>query len=236
MKGVLNMRRRIFSEYGFVAEGHVLSRDAFVPFTDRGEGQPRGLVITEENKETIIRRAEKLAGKTYPVLPAVDYIRFRRDGDRAVFEGKYFERRTDLLYLATAEYIEGQGRFMDDTVNLVWMMLEESTWVLPAHNLVEAGDSGALTYAAGEAYAHEVDYIDLFAAVTGAELAFVWYMLKDRLAEISHPLERRLYFELQRRILRPVTDRKNHDKMFWLGIGRAVNNWCPWIVSHILTV
>ncbi|MCQ2428783.1 MAG: heparinase II/III family protein [Clostridia bacterium] len=230
------MSRRIFSEYGFSAAGHVLPYENFIPFTDRGDGQPSGLLISDVNRAEIIRRAEALLGKQYPPLLASDYMMFRRDGNRSVYEDKYFPRRRDLMILTAAEYAEGQGRFLDAVIDLTWMIMEESSWVLPAHNLVASGDTGALTYAVTKEYAHEVDYIDLFAAATGADLAFVWYLLREPLGKASAAIPARILFELQRRIIRPVIDRANHGKMFWLGIGRAVNNWCPWIISNLLTV
>lgn len=230
------MRRRIFSEYGFTAAGHVVPFDNFVPFTDRAPDAPSGVIISPAFREGLVRAAEKLIGKTYPPLLATDYMMFRRTGDRAVFEGKFFARRTDLMLLTAAEYAEGQGRFLDSIIDLAWAIMEESTWVLPAHNLVGKGGKGTLTYAVGEGYTDEVDYIDLFAAATGADLAFVWYLLRDKLAEVSEAVPSRILFELERRIIRPVLNRANHGKMFWLGIGRAVNNWCPWIVSNLLTV
>ena len=231
----MSMTRRIFSEYGFKAAGHVLPYEDFVPFTDRGAGQPTGFVVSPAFAGEMIRKAEGLIGKQYPALLATDYMMFRRDGNRSVFEDKYFPRRGDLMILTAAEYAEGKGRFLDSIVNLVWMIMEESSWVLPAHNLVQSGGTGALSYAVTEEYAAKVDYIDLFAAATGADLAVVWYLLREPLGRVSEALPARILFELQRRIIRPVLDRANHPKMFWLGIGRAVNNWCPWIISNLLT-
>ena len=206
------MSRRIFSEYGFSAAGHVLPYENFIPFTDRGDGQPSGLLISDVNRAEIIRRAEALLGKQYPPLLASDYMMFRRDGNRSVYEDKYFPRRNDLMILTAAEYVEGQGRFLDAVIDLTWMIMEESSWVLPAHNLVASGDTGALTYAVTEEYAHEVDYIDLFAAATGADLAFVWYLLREPLGKASAAIPARILFELVARFVFDHVDEDQDDE------------------------
>ena len=229
------MGRKLFYEKGINAAGKVLAFRDFVPFTDRGEGKPRGLVIQAEYAEQLIKNAEKLEGKTYGSLLASDYMRFREDGDRITYEKIYSGRRTDLMTLFAAELAEGQGRFLKKIIDLVWLICDESTWVLPAHNLVKEGDTGALPYCIDAEYALSVDYIDLFSAATGAELAAVLYFLGDRLAGISKAIPDRLKAELDRRILKPVLDRRNHRKMFWLGKYGSVNNWCPWIISNLLT-
>lgn len=235
-----NARRRVFEERGTDLRGKVLPLCRFVPFTDRTCGTPgpcteAGIHIDPAYRDAIIRRAESVVNLAYPSLLATDYMMYARVGNRTVFEDKYFIRRENLLYLATAEYCEGGGRFLDAVINLVWMICEESSWVLPAHNLVRKGDSGALSYAVDGEYAVEVDYIDLFSAMTGADLAFVLYLLEDKLASVTDVLPRRIRFELERRIIRPFCDPANHPKMFWLGRGNAVNNWCPWVISNVLT-
>ena len=124
------MGRRIFEEGNFDLAGRVLPLESFRLFCDRSEG----LVVLPEYREKLIDEAERLLDKTYPVLDLSKYLMFRRMGDRKVFETPYFERRRDMMVLALAEYLEGKGRFADKLCDLVWMILEETTWVLPAHS------------------------------------------------------------------------------------------------------
>jgi len=229
------MGRKLFREKGITAAGKVLAFKDFVPFTDRGEGEPRGLFIQPQYVEKLIKNAEKLEGKCYRQLLASDYMRFREDGNRSIFEEIYFERRIDLGVLVAAELAEKQGRFLKQITDLVWLICDEASWVLPAHNLVKAGDTGALPYCIDAQYAEAVDYLDLFAASTGGDLAVVLYFLGEDLGKLSASIPARLKFELERRIIKPVIDRRNHRKMFWLGKYGAVNNWCPWVISNVLT-
>ena len=223
------MKRRIFAEQGYDIHGRVLSKDEFRVFCDREQG----LFVTDACREKIIEEAEALVGKNYPHLYATDYMMYRRNGNRKLYETPYFERRTDMVMLALAEYVEGKGRFTDSLINLVWMILEETSWVLPAHNRVRPDGKGTLSYAYGE----RVDYIDLFSAMTGAQLAWVWYLCRDAMGEVSEVVSERILYELDRRIVKSYLDDTCDGNNWWLGkTNRPLNNWCPWIVSNILNV
>lgn len=222
--------RRIFEERAYDLHGHVLSLSDTRLFCDL----PNGFTVCEEHRDTILRRAEGLLDKSYPPLIATDYIMFKRDGNRSIYEGKYFMRRDDILTLVLAEHVENKGRFTDAIVNLLWAIEEETTWVVPAHNPQKDGTPMSLPYA----YAGEVDYIDLFSAATAADLSFVYALMKDKLDAVSPLLCERLLVELERRIVRPFLDDDALARtMWWSGLkGNKVNNWNPWIISNVLTV
>ncbi len=227
------MNRRIFAERNFNVTNKVVPYDEFKLFIDR----PNGFAIDPEHYPAIIKRAEGILDKEYPVLIASDYMMFRRDGNRSIYEGKYFPRRGDILILAMAEYVEKKGRFTDKIVDLLWMILEETSWVIPAHNSNDR-HRPKLNCILPYAYTGEVDYIDLFAGTTAACLSWVYYLVKDELDGITPILTDRLLFEIDRRIVKPFLDPvKQSANMWWTGVcGNTVNNWCPWIVSNMLTV
>ncbi len=218
------MGRRIFEERAFEIEGHVLPLEKFSLFCDRKEG----FFVCPEYHAAIIAEAEKLLDKCYPVLALSKYLMFRRNGNRNQFEKPYFERRRDLLTLVMAEYIERQGRFADPICNLIWMILEETTWVVPAHG---KGKSDSLAFGV-----EKTDYIDLFAAGTGADLAVAYYFCRELLDGAAPAVGQRLLYELDRRIIRPYLDETCTRNDFWMGRNREhTNNWCPWIHSNVLT-
>jgi len=68
------------------------------------------------------------------VLTAVRFMDFGRDGNRSRYEALYFRRRSALGGLVLAECLENEGRFIDQIINGIWCICEESTWILPAHN------------------------------------------------------------------------------------------------------
>ena len=221
------MSRRVFEEGRFDLEGHVLPYDSYLPFADL-EG---GFTIPEEQKPRIIAEADKVLGEEIPQLLAHEYMMFSRNGNRSIYESKYFPRRTMLLILALGEYIEGKGRYTDKLIDLVWAVLEETSWVLPAHNPSRAGVNCCLPYA----YAGEVDYIDLFSATTAATLACAYYLCRETIEGVSTIITDRILYELDRRIIRPFMNDDYMHAWWWTGWSAPTNNWAPWIVSNVLT-
>ena len=223
------MGRKIFSEANYDVKSLILPIEEFKLFCDR----EKGFYLREDNKDAMIKQAEALLEKKYPVLTACDYLFRFRTGDRAHYEGIYFERRRDLLTLVLAETYEKQGRFTDKIMDLVWMIMEESTWVIPAHLNPNPAD---MTHKLPYAYDGKRDYIDLFAGATGALLAWTWYLCREDLEKISPVINKRLLEQLHDRIIVPFTE--HTDTLAWMGNGtfRWVNNWCPWITSNVLNV
>ncbi len=69
------------------------------------EGLPAAL------KELLIQAGEAKLGYEFPVIRATDYMRFKRDGDRAAFEALYFAKRNALNDLIQAECVDTSGTF-----------------------------------------------------------------------------------------------------------------------------
>ena len=224
------MGRRIFEERKFNLAGKVVPFDSYRLFTDTAPG----FKINPVHYEKLIAQGEKRLAADIPLLVASDYMMFTRDGNRSVYEGKFFPRRAMALELALAEFVEGKGRFVDKLIDVVWLILEETTWVVPAHNPSKAGVDTCLPYA----YQGHVDYIDLFSATTAATLSFVYHLCHEAFDKVTTLINERILFELNRRIIEPfMSDEDLWNKCWWSGIhGGSVNNWCPWIVCNVLTV
>ena len=223
------MGRKIFSEANYDISSLILPFEDFKVFCDR----EKGFSLREDGRASKIKNAEELLDKKYPVLTATDYLVRFRTGNREYFESLYFQRRQDLLCLIIAEKYEGEGRFTDKIMDLVWMMLEESCWVIPAHlNPNPADMDHTLPYA----YDGKRDYIDLFAGATGALIAWAWYLFHDDFDKISPVINKRILEQLHDRIIVPFTE--HTDTLAWMGNGKFhwINNWCPWVTSNVLTV
>ncbi|HHT93390.1 MAG TPA: hypothetical protein GXZ66_07800 [Clostridiaceae bacterium] len=205
----------------------------FKLFLDLDNGfSKNNLIPPKQGSEHIIKKAEEYLNHPYPQQTASMYMEFKKNGNRTNYEKPYFKRRDMLFYFLLAECIERKGRFTDNLIDLLWMILEESTWVLPAHN----GHMPHSSYICPLPYCFkdEVDYIDLFAAETGALLAWVYYLAEEILNSITPVIASRLLYELDRRIINPFLI---NDDMWWTSLkGNAVNNWNPWIVSNALVV
>lgn len=168
----------------------------------------------------LVRSARASLAQPWPELPATLFLEFARIGNRSHFESRWFERRRRLALLVLAECVEGRGAFLDPIANALWSLCEESTWSFPAH-LPSAGLPDTA-----------VPHVDLFAAETGALLAWTHYLLADALNGVAPVIAPRLVREIVHRILTPCLTRSD---FWWMGFGsRAVNNWNPWINSNWL--
>lgn len=162
----------------------------------------------------------------WPALPATLFLDFARTGRRTPYRMPYYDRRYALADLVLAECLEGQGRYLDDIVNGVWAICEETYWGVPAHVWVQrAGNTLPDKYE---------PTVDLFAAETGALLAWTHYLLGDALDAVSPVVRPRLEGEIRARILDVNRRRIDFPWQGRLG-GRRVNNWNPWICSNWLT-
>ena len=194
----------------------------FLPFPNPGEREVWDL-LPKEALGILISKGEKALNQPWCVLTASDYSDFTKTGRRVLFEEKYFARRHKLNDLVMAEIAEWQGRFVDEIINGIWLICEESGWQLPAHN----------TYVRDTPQHPLPDnkrpVLDLFACETGASLAFCHYMLGEKLSPVSE----RILDELNERIIKPYTN----EHFWWMGSGdEKMCNWTPWCTQNVLIV
>lgn len=181
--------------------------------------------LPEELRRTLISQGEAYLGYEYPAIRATDFMNFKRTGNRVAFENLYFERRYALNSLTAAECVEDKGRFLDDIINGIFALCEESAWQLPPHNsYVRNAPQEILPDATRPV-------LDLFACETGAQLACIRYLLGSRLDRVSPFLNTRIAYELERRILIPYI----HEHFWWMGNGdEPMCNWTPWCTQNVL--
>jgi hypothetical protein len=184
------------------------------------------LALPAEVRKALIQRGEAALDYAWPMLPASLFLEFARMGNRSNYERLHFDRRHTLAALVMAECAESQGRFLDDIVNGIWAICEETYWGVPAHIGAQKAGSG-LPDAAEPT-------VDLFAAETAALLAWTDYLLGARLDIVSLLVRPRIRLEVQRRILQPCLQR---DDFWWMSFdsgGHGINNWNPWVNSNWL--
>ena len=184
--------------------------------------------LLPEQRKQYIREGEKYLNYEWPVLPAKLYLDFTRNGNRSRYEEIYHrKRRKQLLILFIAECCEGKGRFVDDIINGIWTILDEATWVIPAHLnendvIAELPDTSKT----------ESSFVDLFSAETASLLSIIYFVLKDRLDKESPRICKRINYEIERRIFKPFLNRRD---MWWMCYNRTrCSNWTTWIISNII--
>ncbi|MFW5985913.1 MAG: heparinase II/III domain-containing protein [Halanaerobiales bacterium] len=207
----------------------IIPVEKFHPFPVAGKREAWNS-IPERIRKKFIKEGEKYLNYIWPLLTATGYMDYYRTGNRSRFEALYFERRYALGSLVIAECLEGEDRFMDQIVNGLWLIMEETSWVIPAHNNGMADDyKGVLPPEV------EDQGIDLFAAETAALLSWTYYLLKNKLDKISPGISQRIKCQIEKRIIDQYLKR---DDLWWMGFvkypDQPVNNWNPWCNSNCL--
>lgn len=199
-------------------KGVVVPFGAYHPFPRWGEAN----TVMPEQKKQMIAAGEAYLLYDWPVARATDYMKYKTQGDRKPYEGtNYNARRTALACLMDAEYAEQQGRFIPAIIDGVWAIMDEATWVVPAHNEDELPDFD------------KPWFIDLFSAGTAGLLTDVYDLFKKPIDAVSPLVLRRMERLMEERIMAPFLQ----NLYWWSGLaGRDTCNWGPWILSNVLTV
>ena len=113
----------------FAAEigAHLLPVDQWRPYptaTDRDAW----LALPAERRAELVANGEAHLGQPWPALPATLFMEYARIGNRRRYEVAHFARRGALIDLILAECVTGDGRFLDEIINGVWAICEESSW------------------------------------------------------------------------------------------------------------
>jgi len=173
--------------------------------------------------DRILQNAEKYLTYEWPTVPATYSLMYVRTGNRSNYERVSFEKRNVLGGLILAEIAENKGRFIDQIINGVWSICEESWWGVPAHLPKGKEYSGLMDV--------EKPFVDLFAAETGTFLAWADYFIGDKFDAVSPQIRKRIYNEVNTRLMTPLMN-QYHGWMGKTSSGQGPNNWNPWICSN----
>lgn len=184
--------------------------------------------LPSETLEFLVGEGADRFALPWPEIRATDFLAYVRTGDRGTADRKRHSRRTKLTSLALAECAEYKGRFLDEILNGIWLICEETYWGSPAHLSMQKAGYGLPDVTEPT--------VDLFAAETASVLAWCDYLLGEELDRISPLVRKRIRTEVNRRVLEPCEARTD---FWWMGFrsrpdGRAPNNWNPWINSNWL--
>lgn len=182
--------------------------------------------LAPELRAHLLEKGERYLHYEWKGLPATAFLEYERTGNRALYEDMSYPKRMALGSLMMAECVENQGRFLDDIINGVWSICEESTWAISAHTGDNCKYPGTLPDALEDAV------LDLFSLETALLIAFSYYLFKDKMDAVSPQIAKRIRGELQRRTFAPYLER---DDCWWMGFHDApVNNWSPWCTASVL--
>lgn len=215
---------KIFKESGFSAAGNVLSLEEFRLMRDLDE-----LKLDDAKMKRVVTSAEeKYLPMELKVITLWQYRQYWESGDLSHFGTHFHERGRAMLHLGLAEAYERQGRFTDKLCDVIWAILEESTWMLPQHSGHTPFGGGKVPPVVGDRYMHG---IELASAYLSASMAVIYRYCDDILDAVSPIIRQRMLYELRRRTITPFIS----TNFSWSGIyTQKCNNWCPWNVSNVL--
>jgi hypothetical protein len=157
----------------------------------------------------MIPDAEVLLGQPPPEMTEALFMEYFENGVRVNWQHVDGKRRNRLAVLFLAECLEGEGRFIPAVEEMLLLLCDEPTWMMPAHP------------PALESYRGEAMGIDLKAADVGHTLAVIHALAGDRLSPETRD---RVRHEVGRRILAPFRGMVTGERpaAWWL---TGTNNW-----------
>ncbi|MFP4367704.1 MAG: heparinase, partial [Bacteroidales bacterium] len=185
--------------------------------------------LTGGLKREIISRGEEFLDYEWKVVTGTNYLEYERSGDRNAMQQPFNSNRSALSNLVIAELAEGEGRFLDQIANGIWLFCEKTSWVQSAH-------MGHHTRQERTSLPDYDEYvIDLLAGDVGSFLSWTYYFLKDELDRQVNPLvSQRLRKNLQERILDAYMERDYSYLAFNATPLTKVNNWNPWVNFNVI--
>ena len=174
--------------------------------------------------ENIIKLAEDNFNYDWPITRATYFMEYLKSGNRIIMETVSREKRNILEYFVLAELMENKGKYLPQIVDGIFTICEETYWGYSAH-----------WPTTGPKNIPDVKYpnLDLFAAETGNNLAWIYYLLNSKLKEFCPEILERIEYEIDRRIIQSYLV---HADNWWRGYNRRINNWNPWIISNVLNI
>lgn len=202
----------------------LIAPDKWVPFP-RIDDRAGWAKADPEIMNAYVKIAETYLDFEWPGIPATISLLIERTGDRNEYQSISFNKRRVLGILVLAEIAENKGRFVDQIINGVWSICEESFWGASAHLPKAKEYSGLMDVSK--------PFVELFSAETATYLAWVDYFMGDKLDAVSPQIRKRIYLETSERIFEPLMT-QHHWFMSTDAKGRRPNNWNPWICSNWL--
>ncbi len=212
--------------------------DQYKPYPKIGD--PAWANLRPETRAALLSQGGPYLHHTYEAASATLFLSYVRTGNRSNYERVRNNNLNALRAVTFAECVENKGRFVDDIINGLWCICEQSFWGVPAHLYIQKKGLGLPD-------PHE-PIVDLFAAQTAADVATVVYLVADRLNAVNPIITERVYVEAERRIFNPLLA----ENFMWMGLPNAkrrddlpwdatppgqiqpVNNWDSWICSNWL--
>ena len=172
----------------------------------------------------VTRRAAADRGTPWPQPLASQAARVHGDGDRDTWEQAAYARQRRLSRAVLLAAATLDDAWLDEVVDGVWMLCEQSSWCWPAHEDDRSRAGSVLADARDP-------FVDLGAGEVVAQLAWIDHVLGGPLDDRYPGVRARIRREARHRVLDPFARR---DDWHWIGLDGDVHNWNPWIAGNVL--
>ncbi|GAA2009661.1 heparinase II/III domain-containing protein [Microbacterium ulmi] len=169
-------------------------------------------------------RAEADLATPWPVPLASAAARVHRDGDRSAWEGAAFARQDRLSRATVVAAATLEERWIDEVVDGIQLLCEQSSWCWPAHDDAFARRGVVLATVTDP-------FVDLGAGEVVGQLAWIDHVLGTHLDARAPGVRERIRHEARARVVDPFVTRRDWH---WLGLDGDVHNWNPWIHGNVL--
>ena len=192
-------------------------------FADRASWEnARNYSHAKHIADGILDEADKLLNTAPEELTQEDFNRFITEGNRSIFENKYFSRRKNLSYLVLACCLSGnKEKYIPQIITYTKAILAEDTWCVPAHCLWNGKE------------VNKYKQCDLFAGDTAAMLAIMINILGDELDKEIPGFAKEVNSEVIKHTFGNLLDANTHDLNYWYHAERPWN-WISWCSSNCL--
>lgn len=207
-----------------VAPGNAARALPVAPASERAVWDPRDGSADHVATAAIVRRAERERATPWPQPRASDAARVHRDGDRTAWEDAAFERQRRLSRATVAAAVTLDDAWIDEVVDGVVLLCEQSSWCWPAHDDTRRAHGAVLATVTDP-------FVDLGAGEVVAQLAWIDHVLGDQLDARFPGVRARIRHEARVRVFEPFQRRRDWH---WIGLDGDVHNWNPWIHGNVI--
>lgn len=194
------------------------------PASDRAVWDPLTGSADRVGLRTITARAEAERSTLWPHPRASDAARVHRDGDRTAWEDAAFERQRRLSRAAIAAAATLDHAWIDEVVDGIVLLCEQSSWCWPAHDDTHRVHGAILATVTDP-------FVDLGAGEAVAQLAWIDHLLGAQLDARAPGVRERIRHEARVRVFEPFQRRRDWH---WIGLDGDVHNWNPWIHGNVI--
>lgn len=189
-----------------------------------------GLAALPQNlKQTFIKLADgNNHARVWQPRLIWNFTEFTRNGNRMNFERHMMDQFYRLNTLLVGQLLRFEqnakdSKYMEQIVNGIWLQLEVTSWIYPAH-LPQQGPGNHFPLVGKH-------IVDLGSSEMAKYLACVKLLFTEQLNVISPVIVQRIDHELNERIFKPYL-KINYG---WKGFSnKNVNNWNIWINTNIM--